>query len=162
MKLCCINLLWSPWILYFHRWAGQLAYHQTQKRSSRDPQDRAAMWGEGLRGSSYLRRWLSNTQGAPKLKTMGPCVQETLTQPVPFPSLPAHSETLPAFLLLGGFVLSPTSWQRGMLIKGHENQKHKSLQGHDNKQTMMCVTLKWRCWNEICDQVTRDWFMKQN
>lgn len=123
MKLRCINLLWSPWILYFHRWAGQLAYHQTQKRSSKDPQDRAAMGEEGLQGLWFLASMTQQHPGGSQAQNNEPLCARNIDTTCPIFLPPCSLWSSPRVSLVHGFVLSPTSWQRGMLIK--EPEAHK-------------------------------------
>lgn len=64
---------------------------------------------------------------------MGPSVQETLTQPVLFSSLPLTLHLSLSFYLPCSVVLSLTGREQGMLIKGCENQEKKGRARRDTE-----------------------------
>lgn len=81
----------------------------TNTEKTRDSQDRGK-GGKGAPGALITSADDSATPWGPQAKkTMGPSVQETLTQPVLFSSLPPHSASLSLPLL---FIRSLTHWQR--------------------------------------------------
>lgn len=78
---------------------------------------------KGLQGLWLRVPMTKQHPGAPRLKTMGPSVQETLTQPVLFSILPLALHL--SRYLSCSFVLSLTGREQGMLIKGCENQEKR-------------------------------------